>query len=313
MTDKHSLRSPRNPADLLGLGTAPALSRLLRACGADEACITGCASDYDKFLALAAALPLCEGHPLQDEVNRTLAAATGLGLPLCPHTAQIHWDAWVDRHWYGTQNVPAALLPPCPLCTRPAPYVLWEQDLTRLPDPLGVLAPDLAAWSAALEAALPSDGAPVLFTLPADYAFARPNPYHAGLAVGKVKGGEELTVEERDLLITQALRVWGLALTCAGQTQKTHELTLLLCGGDPAAVTALVGYLNASKALPAMAWIPDNPAHAEALSGLYAGVGTGYIVTDRDVPDGVSADTAGKTRGEYAKVAPIGRATLLIQ
>ena len=74
-----------------------------------------------------------------------------------------------------------------------------------------------------------------------------------------------------------------------------------------------MGYLNASKALPAMAWIPDNPAHAEALSGLYAGVGTGYIVTDRDAPDAVSADTAGKTRGEYAKVAPIGRATLLIQ
>ena len=301
MTDKHSLRSPRNPADLLGLGTAPALSRLLRACGADEACITGCASDYDKFLALAAALPLCEGHPLQDEVNRTLAAATGLGLPLCPHTAQIHWDTWVDRHWYGMQSVPAALLSPCPLCTRPAPSVLREQDLTRLPAPLGVLAPDLAAWSAALEAALPSDGTPALYTLPEGYSFTRPNPYHAGLAVGKTARGDALTVKERDLLLTQALRVWGLAW--AGK-----NMSLLLHGGSPEAVTALLNYLSACGALPAMVWLPDDPACAGAVSGLYPQVGTGYIAAEASLPE---IDTAEKAI--YAKVAPIGRATLLIQ
>ena len=93
--------SPRNPAELLGLGTDPALIRLLRACGTDEAYITGNASDYDKFIALAAAMPLCEGHPLRGEVNVKLTEATGVALPLCPHTVKTHWDGWVDGYLYG--------------------------------------------------------------------------------------------------------------------------------------------------------------------------------------------------------------------
>lgn len=292
--------SPRNPADLLGIGSDPVLCRLLRACGADEACITGGASDYDKFLALAAALPLCEGHPLRDEVNGTLAKATGLPVPLCPHTARLHWDGWVDRHWYGAQGDPAALLVPCPLCTPPAPSVLREQDLTRLPDPLGVLSPDLAVWSALLESALPTDDTPALFTLPTDYAFTRPNPYHASLAVGKTDRGEVLTPKERDLLITQALRVWGLAWVGKDSSR------LLLGGGTPEAVIALLDYLAASKALPKMVWLPDDPAHAEAVSGLYPEVGTGYTVAKGEP---LAVTESRKTA--YSKAAPVGAAVIV--
>lgn len=292
---------PRNPAHLLGISQDPAIARLLRACGADEACITGRASDLDQFLALAAALPLCEGHPLREAVNAKLAAETGLSAPLCPHTALAHWDAWVAIHLHGREVTDTALPASCPLCTPSAPTFLRGADLIRLPHPTAVQAPDLAAWSEALEAALPTDGTPALLTLPTGYAFTRPNPYHAGLAVGKVHRGEDLTPAEEALLLTQALRVWGLALV-----RRADPPRLLLQGGDPTAVTALCAYLAASKALAPMTWIPTDPTHVEALWGLYDGVGTGYTL-----PYGIAPEEAASIRADYAAVAPIGRAVIL--
>lgn len=292
--------APRNPADLLGIGSDPVLCRLLRACGVEEACITGGASDHDKFLALASALPLCEGYPLRDEVNATLTRATGLTAPLCPHTARAHWDTWVEMNHYGRQATDTALPAVCPLCASAAPRVIRREDCARLPNPLAIQAPDLTVWSQALVTALPADGVPALLTLPADYAFTRPNPYHANLAVGKTARGEALTAKERDLLITQALRVWGLAW--AGK-----ETFILLRGGTPEGVNALLAYLSASKALCPMVWIPNDPAQAGAVSGLYPEVGTGYTVEK-----GAPFEVTESMKAAYAKAAPIGRATLLI-
>lgn len=295
--------SPRNPADLLRLGADPALCRLLRACGVDEAYISGGASDYDKFLALAAALPLCEGHPLGDEVNATLTRATGISAPLCPHTARAHWDAWVEIHHYGGHATVPELPTPCPHCPPAAPRVIYATDCAPLPDPIAIQDPDLTAWSEFLTNALPKGGTPALYTLPADYVFTRPNPYHANLAVQKSAGGEFLTPKERDLLVTQALRVWGLALV----GMETAPL-LLLRGGAPDAVTPLLAYLSASKALPCTVWLPEGPTHAGSVSGLYPQVGTGYTVTA-----GESAEVTENKKEAYAKTAPIGQATLLTE
>ena len=295
--------APRDPADLLRLGTDPALCRLLRACGVDEAYITGGASDYDKLLALASALPLCEGHPLRDAVNDTLSQAMGIPAPLCPHTARAHWEAWVEIHHYGGEMTAPDLPAACPHCAPASPRVIRVTDCAPLPDPIALQASDLTAWSQILEAALPTDGTPALYTLPEDYAFTRPNPYHAGLAVGKAASGEGLTQKERDLLITQALRVWGLAL----MVKETAPI-LLLQGGAPDPVMALLAYLAASKALPPMTWLPDDPAQAGAVSGLYPEVGTGYTVTE-----GEPIEVTENKKRAYAKAAPIGRATLLIQ
>ena len=292
--------APRNPADLLRIGSDPVLCRLLRACGVEEACITGGASDHDKFLALAAALPLCQGHPLRDEVNATLTRATGLTAPLCPHTARAHWDTWVEMNHYGRQATDTALPAVCPLCASAAPRLIRGEDSARLPNPLAIQAPELTVWSQALVTALPADGAPALLTLPADYTFTRPNPYHANLAVGKTARGEALTAKERDLLLTQALRVWGLAW--AGK-----DTSFLLQGGTPEGVNALLAYLSASKALCPMVWIPDDHAQAEAVSGLYPEVGTGYTVAK-----GAPFEVTESMKAAYAKAAPIGRATLLI-
>ena len=290
-----------NPADLLGLGTDPALIRLLRACAVHEAYITGNASDYDKFMALATILPLCEGHPLRDEVNARLTKATGVSLPLCPHTVKTHWEGWVDGYLYGEM---AACAPTtvCPLCSFVAPKVYRENELPRLPDPIGVSAPDLALWGKALEALLP-DGTPALFCLPHDYAFVRPNPYHAGLAVGKVFRGEALAKTEADLLVTQALRIWGIALS-----HRKDTSVLLLRGGDPSSVRSLLAYLEASHALPPMTWIPREPLQAGEVSGLYSCVHTGYAVSDTATDEDV-----GETKRAYATVAPIGRGIVLVE
>ena len=297
------MRTPCNPADLLGLGTDPALIRLLRACGAHEAYITGNASDYDKFTALATALPLCEGHPLRGEVNAKLTKATGLSLPLCPHTAKTHWDAFVDAYLYGKTVASTPSAEVCPLCSPAAPQVYRESELIRLPDPLGVRSPDLASWSTALETFLP-DCTPALCRLPDDYTFVRPDPYHAGLAVGKVFRGEALTKAEVDLLITQALRVWGMALSCCGEDTPA----LFLRGGDPSVVLSLLAYLETSHALSSMVWIPYEPAFAETVSGLYSRVRTGYAVADTD-----TAEMAEEKKRVYATVAPIGRGIVLME
>lgn len=295
--------SPRNPADLLRLGTDPALCRLLRACGMDEAYITGGASDYDKLLALAAVLPFCEGHPLRDEVNATLTQATGVNASLCPHTARAHWDAWVEIHHYGGHATVPELPTLCPHCAPAAPRVISAANCPRLPDPIAIQAPDLTAWSESLTNALPKDGSPARYTLPEGYAFTRPNPYHANLAVQKAADGEFLTAKERDLLVAQALRVWGLALV----GMETAPL-LLLRGGAPDAVTPLLAYLSASKALPRMIWLPEDPTHAGSVSGLYPRVGTGYTVTA-----GESAEETENKKTAYVKAAPIGHATLLTE
>lgn len=299
MTDKHSLRSLRNPADLLGLGGSPALTRLLRACGADEACITGCASDYDKFLALAAAMPLCEGHPLREELQAKLIDATGLSAPLCPHTARLFWERWTEVHWYGRGLLPLTCT--CPLCVPPAPIVMNTAELTVLPPPTEVRAPDLGSWSVRLEATLPQSG-DCLLTLDGEYTFTRPNPYHANLAVRRLAEGEMPTAGECSILTAQALRVWGQALVKEGR----ESCRILIRGGTPEAVTALLAYLQASKALSSLVWIPDDPTHAEAVSGLYGAVGTGYAL-----PDGISDRKAVNIKAAYAAVAPVGRAVIL--
>ena len=298
------MQRPRNPAHLLSLGTDPALIRLLRACGADEAYITGGASDYDKFMALAAALPLCEGHPLRDEVNAKLAEATGVSLPLCPHTVKIHWDGWVEGYLYGNTAASTPSGGSCPRCSPATPVIYEESELTHLPDPTLVSSPDFASWSMALEKCLP-EGTPALFSLPRDYAFVRPDPYHAGLAVGKILRGEALTNAEGDLLVTQALRTWGLSISHHGEGNRP---TLLLRGGDSREVISLLAYLDASHALPPMVWIPHEPVLAGDVSGLYGRVHTGYAVADIHAAEDVE-----EKKRSYAAVAPLGRAIVLME
>ena len=283
----------RNLTHLLGINEQIGLQRLLRAAGAEEACVTGDASDFDKFYALAKAMPLCHGNALAEELQRVLEEATGIRAPLCPHTAALHWRAFVKVTWPAgeLEAIPQDLPTPCPLCAPSEPWRIPASAVTHLPNPREIPAPDPAAWTEAMEAVLAAAGPYPAVSLPAEYAFVRPNPYHATLALQK-EG--ELSPRERDLLLTQALRVWGMAALRA-------DTPLLLRGGRAEAVTALLTSLRGARALPSLVWIPNEPSMAEAVSGLYAAVRTGYVWDERE-PSRAAA---------YARVAPAGRAVIL--
>jgi hypothetical protein len=117
-------------------------------------------------------------------------------------------------------------------------------------------------------------------------------------------------VKERDLLVTQALRVWGLALRKKpeGKNSRDKIPPVILEGGTPEALVPLLMYLQLSDALPYTIWIPHDPTCAEAVSGLYATVKTGYTVSMTDLPEDVE-----DRRRAYAAVAPIGAAVILVK
>jgi 8-oxo-dGTP pyrophosphatase MutT (NUDIX family) len=289
----------RNPTHLLGLDRDPSLARLLRACGVEEAYISGGASDMDKFLALAEAMPLCQGHPRAEAVHRALQEETGLEVRLCPHTARAFWEAWVSRHWYGYDEPNAPIADDCDCGNGREP--LYVTEVRSLPDPWMMQAEStlsLGDWTRLWESALAEGGETVLLYLPEGYRFVRPDPYHAGEAIRKAGNGTALTDGERDLLVAQALRVfgqWSLRTRWGGM--------LLLEGGETEAVTALLAYLQASRALAHLVWMPRDPAQAEAVSGLYAEVRTGVDCT--------ACEDAEERMAAYRRVAPWGTAVVL--
>ena len=168
----------RNPTDLLGVTREPALGRLIRACDVEEACINGRASDLDTFLALAEIMPLCSENEQAARVNRTLQAATGLSVPLCPHTATVIWQTWVDLHWYGREGAMPHIPPHCPYCKPCEPTRVNEEQLTYLPNPLTVGGESLGDWTRAWESVLHQCYAYPVFTLPDTYTFRRGKRYN---------------------------------------------------------------------------------------------------------------------------------------
>ncbi|MBE6652133.1 MAG: hypothetical protein E7610_01805 [Ruminococcaceae bacterium] len=295
------MESFRNLAHACGLGEDPELFRLLRACGIDEAYITGGGSDYDKFLALAQTLPLCKGHAMRERTEAVLKRELGGEAVLCPHTAESLWKAWNERYWYGRDSSIVSCPAACEACKEAYPVVRHRNELIQLPAPTEVKGMDLQAWSSLLADALLSSDGDAYLAVPVGYGFVRPDPYHAGIAVRKISEGEVLTSQEEYLIFAQALRVWGQTVL---QYSKGREL--FLRGGEPGAVTALLAYLNTAGVLPSIVWLPDDPVEAGALSGLYATVRTGVdlsvIATDEERRYLLDA---------YATVAPLGRAVVL--
>lgn len=313
--------SPSNPAERIGLTAlaynAP-LARLLRACGTPEAYITGGASDYDRFAALAAALPLCEGHPLRDEVDRILQHETGLIHPLCPHTAPALWQAFAERRFLGGADIqagnapagpPAIDRPPC--CPPVAPAELSDKDCHALPPPSSLITPAdtydtwARAWITACHAVAP--GQMATMCLSTEDVFRRPDPYHAAEAVRTLatapSGGRSQGPDRGDaysILLAQSLRLLG-EFACK------QGMTVLLRGGTPSMLSPLVAYLKAEKRLPNLIWIPNDPRDAAALCGLCPSVRTGLDLSN--VSPGSPEETA--CIRTYAAVAPIGRAVCL--
>lgn len=66
--------------------------RLMRSGGAEECCVTGSASDYDKFYAYAATLPRAVGHPLYHWSHLELKRYFGITEPLTALNAKKIFD-----------------------------------------------------------------------------------------------------------------------------------------------------------------------------------------------------------------------------
>ncbi len=285
----------RNPAHLLALDRPPA-TRLLRACGVEESILRD-GSDYDRFAALAAAMPLCAGNALAAALEKSLQDATGLTIPLTMQSAPDFWRIWTEIFWYKREiTIPtSAHIAPSPA----APVRLSPAEVTRLPDPRSLPCderiPDLSAFAQCLEDVLPSSGGYALMTLPPAYEFRRPDPYHANLALRAVAEGKAFDTD-REILLAQALRELG-------ERACRRNVILALAGGKPETILAILAYLAESDRLPRMVWLPDNPADAAHACGLYPQVETGY----RILPGESDADVCRK-RATYAAVAPIGRA-----
>ncbi len=316
------LPPPRNLADLLGLGhhrtlTRP-LGRLLTACGIDERALCGTASDYDAFLALAAALPLCHDHPVADSVQQMLGSLTGMHAPLCPHTARAFWDAFTDLYWYQREISPETRLAlsaeTCPHCSVPTPSVWDGEEVYHLPaidfsgnDPRAVPPADsrspaenLSAWGETCLKELPADAAcPILVTLPDDYRFFRPDPYHAALALCSLGSTDRSSAADRHLLLAQALRTVGGVL-------RDRHTPLFLRGGSASAVCDLIAYLHAADRLPETVWFPLDVTAAASVVGRYPHVSVGVLQNSSDTPN-----TMREKMALYAAIAPMGRAVLL--
>ena len=295
------MSSYRNPAHLLGIDRDPELTRMLRACGVEEAYITGGAPDYLKFCAWAEVFPLCAGHGVAERVLRTLQEATGAQVSLCPHTAREIWKIWTDIYWYGMETPHQGGSLACSCCGACEPIYVEKERLVYLLPPETVKAENFGAWTKKMTDALPDSRAYSACILPDDYSFTRPDPYHVGEALRGIAGGAVPTRGERDLLWTQALRTWGQELL-----KRDTDGRFFLIGGPVGEVTVLLDYLHRSKALTRMVWIPRNPEEAGEICGRYACVETGMDLT------ACATSEERKTHiTAYATVAPLGRAVAL--
>lgn len=308
--------SAQNPArlPLLDPMRDPELCALLRAAGMPHACLPHeadphtppLASDYDRFLALADALPACAGHPRAETIHASLASATGVARPLCSHTAKDHWREFVRLHWYG-ESLPedevrvTDTLSPCPLCAPAEPIRLSARDVCRLPDEITVLptAQDLSTWTNSLAESVPPAGKLCLLTVPEGYTFVRPDLYHVGMALSRRP--EARGAEEKALLFGQAARVLGELLTARGDA-----LLLRATAPNAASILPLLTYLRDIGRLPDTVYLSEDPADAAFLSGRMSRVRTGLCFSVYATAASIQAAITC-----YARLAPIGRAFLL--
>ncbi len=85
------------------------VASVLRLCGADEKVLGSASSDYEKFCALAASLPLLEGHPLQADVSDVLKKIFAITTPLSMETSEEIWKKTADILFASDLSMPSAI------------------------------------------------------------------------------------------------------------------------------------------------------------------------------------------------------------
>ena len=234
---------------------------LMRACGVAEGLIQN-GSDFDRFYAYAACMPLCRGHGILQADAALITDLLGVAVPICPETVPHLWHAAayaLTGHGESPREplackiafVPRDQATLCCVDTGREFYAVPTHELLmRLLDP--------AVQGICVHVHIDS--------------FVKPNPYTAKRLCETPR--DALTATERDHLSAQTLRVLGKLCAERG--------SLLYVTSDFAATDAwraLLAYLQQSGCLSQMVLQTDNAAALQA-----AAVLAGCLPNPTDAP-----------------------------
>lgn len=256
---------------------------LMTACGVAQNILEN-GSDYDRFRAYAACMPLCQGHPILKSDSALIGELLGQNIPICPESCDALWHA--AAYALTGFGEPLGLPEPCRI-DFVAPVQIPVQ-------PVRLGGARYAAPTAALIHTL-TDAKAVALDVQLT-GFVKPNPYAAGKAIAKHELGEALTVPEQDLLSAQTLRVLGRL--CA---DRKIELYVHATIADAAPWRALLAYLQSSNCLPRTVLIADTAADLQAAARI-----VGCVPNADHAPQlrvGITDETL---QGLYQTLLPIG-------
>ena len=260
---------------------------LMRTCGVAESVLTD-GSDYDKFWAYAACMPLCRGHAILEEDARLVADLLGEYVPICPQAAPALWHAAAHK-LTGMGKVPP-MPEPCEIAfVAPTEHTVGSVDLGRavyaMPTPellMRLIDPEVQAICVRVQIE----------------RFVKPNPYAAKQLYQKPSDAR--TADECDLLSAQTVRVLGKL--CAERDDESCPA--LYVASDFAATDAwraLLAYLQQSGCLAQMVLVASDSNALRAAASL-----AGCLPNPTDAPAvriGI-ADMA--LRDLYQTLLPIG-------
>lgn len=269
------------------------LWRLLTSCADRAALMTACGvaqdtlengSDYDRFRAYAACMPLCQGHPIPKADTALIGELLGQEIPICPESCNALWHAAAYvLTGFGEQP---KLPDPC--------RIDFVEPPKNSVQPVRLGGARYAAPTATLIHTL-TDAKAVALDVQLT-GFVKPNPYAAGKALAKHEGGEVLSAWEQELLSAQTLRVLGRL--CADRKIPLYVHATI---ADAAPWRALLAYLQSSNCLPRTVLMVDTAADLQVAARI-----VGCVPNITDTPQirvGITDDTL---RGLYQTLLPIG-------
>ena len=171
-------------------------SALMRACGVAEQVLTD-GSDYDRFDAYAACMPLCCGHEILQADAQLVEELLGVRVPICPESAPDLWHA-AAYALCGQGEQPDAPKSCEIVCASSTQETLCAVDLGQA----FYAVPTTDLMMRLLDPTVQAICVKVQIE-----RFVKPNPYTAKRLCETER--EKLTAEERDHLSAQTLRVLG--------------------------------------------------------------------------------------------------------
>ena len=278
---------------------------LLRLCGAEEREIGASAADYEKFAALAKAMPLLAGHPMQARVEKLLVDCFAITQPLTPDTVEEIWRATAEqllvepikRSDFDVASITAEDL------TTPTAL----QQKIKQSDAFSALlfartrTKSLDGWMREIESVLHDvvrSGCKMLFFgLPEAFADCKPSIYHVDMTLHRgVQGKGDL-----DLLYAQLMRI--LTQYC-----QKHSLTLLLrveCNPDE--VSSLLSRVEREVGLPHIIWSTPRTDTRDELLHFAAKSHENPVLAAISRADYQNDDDFTQALAEWATVYPVGR------